>query len=84
MLAPVYLAERMRAMREDPVITYRGGCNCGRNRFGVEGDLKQVMDCNRSIRTLRGYLHWGVPQDKFRLLTSQSRGAYAQARAGEA
>ena len=53
-------------------MTYRGGCHCGRNRFEVEGDLKQVMDCNCSICTMRGYLHWGVPHDQLRLLTQQA------------
>jgi hypothetical protein len=53
-------------------MTYHGGCHCGRNRFEVEGDLKQVMDCNCSICTMRGYLHWSVPREKLRLLTPES------------
>jgi hypothetical protein len=53
-------------------MTYRGGCHCGRNRFEVEGDLQQVMDCNCSICTMRGYLHWGVPPKQLRLLTPEA------------
>ena len=53
-------------------MTYRGGCHCGRNRFEIEGDLQQVMECNCSICTMRGYLHWSVPREKLRLLTPES------------
>jgi len=51
---------------------HRGGCHCGRNLFEVEGDLKQVMECNCSICTMRGYLHWGVPRENLRLATPES------------
>jgi hypothetical protein len=53
-------------------MTYRGGCHCGRNTFEVEGDLKQVMDCNCSICTMRGYLHWAVPPENLRLVTPEA------------
>jgi hypothetical protein len=39
---------------------YKGGCHCGRTAFEVEGNLEQVMDCNCSICSQRGYLHWYV------------------------
>ncbi|HVB78329.1 MAG TPA: GFA family protein [Candidatus Binataceae bacterium] len=51
---------------------YSGGCHCGRNKFEVEGDLKKVMDCNCSICTMRGYLHWGVLSQKLQLITPES------------
>ena len=53
-------------------MTYRRGCHCGRNSFEVEGDLKQVMDCNCSICTMRGYLHWAVPPENLRLVTPEA------------
>ena len=49
----------------------RGGCHCGRVRFEVEGELERVDECNCSICTKKGYLHWIVPQESFRLLTSE-------------
>ena len=49
--------------------TYRGGCHCGRIRFEVRGELERVSECNCSICTKKGYLHWIVPRGAFRLLT---------------
>ncbi len=51
--------------------TYRGACHCGRVRFEVGGTLRRVSQCNCSICTKKGYLHWIVPRDQFRLLTSE-------------
>src|SRR5262245_53070841 len=53
-------------------MTYKGGCHCGRIAFEAEGDLGRLMECNCSICSKRGYLHWFVPRDKFRLLTPES------------
>jgi len=49
--------------------TYRDGCHCGRVRFEVTGNLERVSECNCSICTKKGYLHWIVARDAFRLLT---------------
>ena len=51
--------------------TYNGGCHCGRIRFEVRGTLSRVSQCNCSICTKKGYLHWIVPREDFRLLTSE-------------
>jgi len=48
---------------------YQGSCHCGKIAFEVEGELSQVMECNCSICSRRGALHWFVPRDDFRLLT---------------
>ena len=48
---------------------YKGSCHCGRIAFEVDGDLTQVVDCNCSICSRKGWLLWFVPEDKFRLLT---------------
>ncbi len=49
-------------------MVYRGGCHCGRVAFEVDGDIKLVSECNCSICTKKGYLHWTVPHERFRLL----------------
>ncbi|HYB90934.1 MAG TPA: GFA family protein [Candidatus Binataceae bacterium] len=49
--------------------TYRGGCHCGRVAFEVTGRIDAVEECNCSICSRKGYLHWIVAPDAFRLLT---------------
>jgi hypothetical protein len=48
---------------------YRGGCHCGRVAFEVTGSLDKAEQCNCSICSKKGYLHWIVARDAFRLLT---------------
>jgi hypothetical protein len=58
--------------------TYRGGCHCGRIRFEVRGSLERVSECNCSICTKKGYVHWIVQRSAFRLLTpSDNIAAYS-------
>lgn len=58
--------------------TWRGGCHCGRVRFEVKGNLERVSECNCSICTKKGYLHWIVERSAFRLLTpSDNIAAYS-------
>jgi hypothetical protein len=58
--------------------TYRGGCHCGRVRFEVRGTLDRVSECNCSICTKKGYLHWIVERTAFQLLTpSDNIAAYS-------
>jgi|SRR5690349_9888902 len=52
--------------------TFHGGCHCGRVAFEVTGTLTAAEQCNCSICTRKGYLHWIVARDAFRLLTPQS------------
>ena len=49
---------------------YRGSCHCGAVRFEAEGELTAVEACNCSICIRTGYLHWYLPPEGFRLLTS--------------
>jgi hypothetical protein len=51
---------------------YRGGCHCGRVAFEVDGELSRATECNCSICAKKGYLHWIVPRDRFRLLTPEN------------
>ncbi len=50
--------------------TYTGGCHCGRVRFEVSGQIDRVLDCNCSICRKKGFLHWIVAPEQFRLLSS--------------
>ena len=51
---------------------YTGSCHCKQIAFAVEGDLQQVMECNCSICSKRGALHWFVPRDRLTLATPES------------
>ena len=51
--------------------TYRGGCHCGAIRFEVDGDIEGAEICNCSICSMTAYVHWEVPPERFRLLTSE-------------
>jgi hypothetical protein len=51
--------------------TYGGGCHCGRVRFRVTAALERVSDCNCSMCTKKGILHWIVPADAFELLAGR-------------
>jgi|SRR5579875_109389 len=47
----------------------RGGCHCGRIAIEVAGRPARVTECNCSICAKKGYLHWIVPRENFRMLT---------------
>lgn len=51
--------------------TYEGGCHCGKVRFRVKADLAEVLDCNCSVCTKKGFLHLIVPPEQFELLKGQ-------------
>jgi hypothetical protein len=54
------------------IMNYHGGCHCGRIAFDVEGEIGQVIQCNCSICSKRGYLLWFAPRDKLRLGTPEA------------
>lgn len=59
-------------MSEQPLVTHRGGCHCGRVRFEVLAPARvEVSDCNCSVCSKAGYLHLIVPAGHFRLLSGQ-------------
>jgi hypothetical protein len=51
---------------------YQGSCHCGQVVFEVDGELEKVADCNCSICSRMGSLHWFVPRECLVLLTSES------------
>ena len=50
---------------------HKGSCHCGQITFEVDGDLQKVIECNCSICSKRGTLHWFLPREKFRLRASE-------------
>ena len=54
---------------------YQGGCQCGRVKFEVEGDIGSVMSCNCSICQRKGSLMWFVPRGALHLLTPDENAA---------
>jgi hypothetical protein len=53
-------------------MSYKGGCHCGRVAFEVDGEIDQVIECNCSICSKRGYLLWFVPRADLHLGTPES------------
>ena len=51
--------------------TYEGGCHCGRVRFRVTGPLDDVSECNCSLCTMKGFVHFIVAPERFELLTGR-------------
>ncbi len=52
--------------------TYTGGCHCGAVRYEVDiENLKDVMACNCSICSKRGWLLTFVPTAAFRLIQGE-------------
>ena len=49
--------------------TMAGGCHCGRVRFRVTADLSKVTECNCSMCTKKGFVHWIMPPAQFELLS---------------
>lgn len=49
--------------------TVEGGCHCGHVRFAVrvpDDAPVELLDCDCSICAMTGYLHWIVPDARFR------------------
>ncbi|MBB3060632.1 GFA family protein [Microbulbifer rhizosphaerae] len=52
-------------------MAHQGSCHCGRIAFEVEGDIDQVMECNCSHCSRKGYLLWFRPREQLRLATGE-------------
>jgi hypothetical protein len=50
---------------------YQGSCHCGQISFEVEGTVEQVLECNCSHCSRKGYLLWFVPRSQFHWLTAE-------------
>ncbi len=51
---------------------YKGSCHCGRIRFEAEGDIGDVIECNCSHCSRKGYLLWFIPRAQLQLATPES------------
>ena len=57
-------------MIDEPLVTHRGGCHCGRVRFEVRAPAAlSVSECNCSMCSKAGYLHLVVRAEHFKLLS---------------
>ena len=52
-------------------MAHKGSCHCGKIAFEVEGDLNEVLECNCSHCSRKGFLLWFVPRDKLTLKTPE-------------
>lgn len=53
-------------------MNYKGSCHCGRIAFQVDGELGQVIECNCSHCSRKGYLLWFMPRDRLRLASPET------------
>jgi hypothetical protein len=53
-------------------MTQTGSCHCGTIAFEVETDLAQVIECNCSHCSRKGYLLTFVPQDALAITRGES------------
>lgn len=50
---------------------HQGSCHCGKIAYEVEADIGEVVQCNCSLCSRRGYLLTFVPREKLRLKTPE-------------
>lgn len=50
---------------------YAGSCHCSRIAFRVVADLADVLECNCSVCTKKGFLHLIVEKDSFELVRGE-------------
>lgn len=51
----------------------RVSCHCARIQLEVTADLSEVVECNCSICSRSGFLHWYVAPEQVRRLTERQR-----------
>lgn len=54
-------------------MSYRGSCHCGKIAYEVQGTPEQVIDCNCSHCSRKGYLLWFVDRDQLRIDTPEDQ-----------
>lgn len=50
-----------------------GSCHCGAVTFTAEGDIDQVVECNCSHCSRKGFLLWFVPQASFAITSGEDK-----------
>lgn len=53
--------------------THRGSCHCGTVEFTAEGEIDQVMECNCSHCSRKGFLLWFVPRASFSIIAGENQ-----------
>jgi hypothetical protein len=53
-------------------MVHQGSCHCGNVAFEVDGDVSNVIECNCSHCSRKGFLLAFLPYDKFKLKTSET------------
>ena len=53
-------------------MVYQGSCHCGRIAYEVDANIEQVMECNCSHCSRKGYLLWFGPRSVLKLKTPES------------
>ena len=53
-------------------MAHKGSCHCGQIAFEVEGDVTEVLECNCSHCSRKGFLLWFVPRDKLSVKTPEN------------
>jgi len=53
--------------------THHGSCHCGKVKFTAEGEIDQVMECNCSHCSRKGFLLWFVPRASFKLTAGEDQ-----------
>jgi hypothetical protein len=53
--------------------TYKVSCHCGRIQLEVAAELDEVVECNCSICSRSGFLHWYVAPEQVKLLTQKQQ-----------
>ena len=53
--------------------SYSVSCHCGRIRLEVSAELAEVVECNCSICSRSGFLHWYVPPETVKLVSERQR-----------
>lgn len=59
-------------MIEGAEMRYQCSCHCGQVKFDVEGEIKDIIECNCSICSKRGYLLWFTLRSNIRPQTDFS------------
>jgi len=52
---------------------HKVSCHCGGIQLEVSSELSEVFECNCSICSRTGFLHWYVPPEAVRLVTEKRR-----------
>jgi hypothetical protein len=67
------LGATQQVVTRSQTMLYKGSCHCGQIAFEVEGELKQVLECNCSMCSRKGSLLWFVPRQQLRLSTPEEK-----------